>query len=173
MVASRADWDGQAADYDEAMRPFERHAFARARAWLCSRAHGDVLDVAAGTGANLPHYPPGCRVALVDYSRPMLAHARDHDTRVRVALCQSDAHRLPFLDGSFDVAVCALSLTLLGGGPAFTEIRRVLRPGGHLLVLDHVHAGRHAWRPVREAGFRVADRRRLLLGLVRAVDLSF
>jgi ubiquinone/menaquinone biosynthesis C-methylase UbiE len=73
---SRRLRDRMAPHYDRDMRRLEPLLFGRdARAWVCTQASGDVLDVAIGTGLNLPHYPPGIRLTGVDLSPVMLAAA--------------------------------------------------------------------------------------------------
>ena len=67
-----AYWDKQAGRYDRAMDFWDRHLFGDSRPWVCGRAAGDVLEVAVGTGRNLPHYPDGVRLTGVDWSPAML-----------------------------------------------------------------------------------------------------
>jgi ubiquinone/menaquinone biosynthesis C-methylase UbiE len=102
-----------------------------------------VLEVAIGTGLNLPHYPPGVRVTGVDLSPAMLAAAarRAAGLDLAVELSGADAAQLPFDDASFDTVVCTLSLcSVVDDRAAIQEMWRVLRPGGRLLLLDHVAA---------------------------------
>ncbi|MQA24498.1 MAG: methyltransferase domain-containing protein, partial [Micromonosporaceae bacterium] len=118
------------------------------REWVCSRAHGDVLEVGVGTGLNFPLYPSGVRLTGVDLSPEMLALARQRAEELgqEIELREADAESLPFGDESFDTVVCALSLCAIPDDrAAIREMWRVLRPGGRLLLLDHV--GSH-WRLV-------------------------
>jgi ubiquinone/menaquinone biosynthesis C-methylase UbiE len=141
---NRAAWDRMAPRYDRAMRRTEPLLFGRdGRQWVCSRARGDVLEVAVGTGLNLPHYPPGIRLTAVDLSPVMLAAAtkRAADLGLTVDLSEAEAEHLPFDDASFDTVVSTLSLcSVTDDRAAIGEMRRVLRPGGQLLLLDHVAA---------------------------------
>jgi ubiquinone/menaquinone biosynthesis C-methylase UbiE len=146
----RQVWDAYAPRYDRAMALAERVWIGRdRRAWVCSRAAGEVLEVAVGTGLNLALYPPGVTLTAVDLSPAMLAIARGRaaDLGRAVDLRVADAEALPFADASFDTAVCTLSLCAVPDNrAAIGEMYRVLRPGGRLLLLDHV-AG--TWWPVR------------------------
>lgn len=193
---ARRVWDAFAPRYDRSMRFFERVLFAGGRQWVCSRAHGQVLEVAVGTGLNLPLYPPDATVTGVDLSPAMLAVARRRaaDLGSTVDLREADAQALPFLDGTFDTVVCTLSLCAVPDERVvIDEMRRVLRPGGQLLLLDHV--GSHWWpiwagqklieictvratgehqtrRPlplVRAAGFDITESQRLKAGTVERV----
>lgn len=144
----RRVWDEVAPRYDRSIAFFERVQFAGGRQWVCSRATGDVLEVAVGTGLNLAHYPPGVRLTGVDLSPGMLAVARaraaaaGHDVDLR----EADAQALPFVDASFDTVVCTLSLCAIPDHrAAIGEMARVLRPGGTLLLLDHVGS---TWWPI-------------------------
>jgi ubiquinone/menaquinone biosynthesis C-methylase UbiE len=145
----RRYWDKHARGYDRDMRLWDRVAFGESRAWICRQAAGDVLEVAIGTGLNLPHYPAEVRLTGVEWSPAMLAQARHRaeESGRAVALREGDAQALPFPDGSFDTVVCTLSLCAIPNDQrAVAEMVRVLRPGGRLLLLDHV-AG--SSRPVR------------------------
>lgn len=141
-------WEKFAPRYDRTMRFFERWQFGGGREWVCSRARGEVLEVAIGTGLNLPHYPDGVRLTGVDFSPAMLARARTRaaEAAVEVELREADAQELPFDDGSFDTVVCALSLCgIPDNEAAIKEMYRVLRPGGRLLLLDHIGS---SWPPI-------------------------
>ncbi len=145
----RRYWDKHSATYDREMGFFDRRLFADTRAWLCSRARGEVLEVAIGTGLNLPHYPHGVRLTGIEFSPAMLelARRRAAELGLQVDLRDGDAHRLGFPDTSFDTVVCTFSLCAIPDERrAIAEMVRVLRPGGLLLLADHVAGS--AW-PVR------------------------
>jgi ubiquinone/menaquinone biosynthesis C-methylase UbiE len=147
----RRVWERNAPSYDRQIAFLDRVWFGGGRQWLGARAQGRVLEVAVGTGLNLPHYPAGARLTGIELSPAMLAIAqrraarlgRDADLRV------GDAEALPFGDGTFDTVVCALALcTIPRPATAIVEMRRVLVPGGRLLLLDHVGS---TWPPVHAA----------------------
>jgi SAM-dependent methyltransferase len=149
-----AYWDKQASRYDGAMNFWDRHLFGDSRPWVCGRTAGDVLEVAIGTGRNLPYFP----------------------------------------DSSFDTVLCAFGLCAIPDDRrAVTEMARVLRPGGRLLLADHVAASASALRAVqwlyerisvplageyfrrrpliyvRELGFLIEESERFKLGVVERV----
>lgn len=66
----RRYWDKHAASYDRQMGFFDRHLFADTRPWICSQARGAVLEVAIGTGLNLPHYPRHIKLTGIEWSPP-------------------------------------------------------------------------------------------------------
>ena len=137
----RRYWDKHARTYDKQMAFWERRLFGDGRQWVCAQATGDVLEVAIGTGRNLPHYPQGIRLTGVDFSPAMLELARRQADRLgrQVDLRLGDAQALELPDASFDTVVCTCSLcTIPDERQALAEMRRVLRPGGRLLLLDHV-----------------------------------
>ena len=147
----RRYWDKHAKSYDRQMTFFDRRLFGDTRPWVCAKARGDVLEVAIGTGLNLPHYPPEVRLTGIEYSPAMLAIARRRAAELGrdVDLRDGDAHRLQFPDGSFDTVVCTYSLCAIPDEQrAVAEMIRVLRPGGTLLLADHVASSA---RPVRAA----------------------
>jgi ubiquinone/menaquinone biosynthesis C-methylase UbiE len=151
----RQVWDRAAPDYDRQIAFLERTWFAGGREWLGPRARGRVLEVAVGTGRSLEHYPAGVRVTGIDVSPAMLeiAGRRAAALGMRVAWREGDAERLPFGDASFDTAVCAFGLcTIPDPAAAIAEMRRVLVPGGTLLLLDHVGS---SWAPIRAAQWLV------------------
>ncbi len=139
----RRHYDRNAAGYDQLIAPFERVLFGGGREWVCSRAQGEVLEIAAGTGRNLPFYPEGVRLVGVELSPGMLeiARRRAQELSVQAELRVGDAHDLPFPDASFDTVVATLALcTIPDDSRAVAEAARVLRPGGLLLLLEHVRS---------------------------------
>ncbi|MFD2472962.1 class I SAM-dependent methyltransferase [Amycolatopsis silviterrae] len=141
----RRTWDEAAPRYDRDIAWFERALLADGREWVCAQAEGEVLEVAVGTGRNLPWYPPDVRLTGVDLSPSMLdlARRRAAASGREVTLTEADAQSLPFPDAAFDTVVCTLGLC---GVPderaAIAEMHRVLRPGGRLLLLDHIGSHR-------------------------------
>ncbi|TDV46378.1 phosphatidylethanolamine N-methyltransferase /phosphatidyl-N-methylethanolamine N-methyltransferase [Actinophytocola oryzae] len=119
------------------MAYWERKLFRDSRQWACGQATGDVLEVAVGTGLNLPFYPEDVAITGLDLSDGMLELAR---ARGRAAVLQrGDAHDLPFRDGSFDTVVCTFGLCAIPDPDrAVGEMVRVLRPDGRLILVDHV-----------------------------------
>ena len=145
----RRVWEKGAPDYDKQIAFFEKIWFGGGRQWLGARAWGRVLEVAIGTGLNLLFYPTEATITGIDLSPAMLAIARQRaaDLGVHVDLHTGDAQALPFENEAFDTVVCALSLcTIPDPATAITEMRRVLVPGGGLLLLDHVGS---TWPPIR------------------------
>jgi ubiquinone/menaquinone biosynthesis C-methylase UbiE len=139
----RRIWDRYAARYDRDMRLVERALFAGGREWVCGQARGDVLEVAVGTGRNLPFFPPEVALTGLDLSPAMLAVARDRAAELgrSVTLGEGNAEALPFPDACFDTVVCTLGLcSIPDDRAAIAEMYRVLRPGGQVLLLDHVAA---------------------------------
>ena len=132
-----------AAIYDRMMRMQERGRLGERRHELLAGLRGDVLEIGAGTGANFAHYPAGVRVTAVEPDAYMLKRARKRlaltPAAAAIEVRQAPAERLPFDDASFDTVVSTLVLCTVTDVPAaLAEIRRVLRPGGELLLLEHV-----------------------------------
>lgn len=189
----RRYWDKHSASYDKEMRLFDRVLFKDSRAWVCSKAAGETLEVGVGTGLNLPFYPADVQLTGIDVSSAMLAIARRraNDLDRAAELRQADAHALPFPDGSFDTVVCTFSLCAIPDERrAVSEMKRVLRPGGRLLLADHVagstwpvravqrllevatvplggeHFLRRPIEQVRAEGFEIELQERFKLGIV-------
>ena len=189
-------WEKTAAGYDKQIAFFEKIWFGGGREWLGARAEGRVLEVAIGTGLNLPQYPADATVTGIELSPAMLAIAKQRAAGLGrdVGLHTGDAEALPFDDAAFDTVVCALSLcTIPDPAAAIGEMNRVLVPGGRLLLLDHVGstwppiyaaqwllewltiraAGEHFTRRqlplVRAAGFEIVEVERLKAGTVERV----
>jgi ubiquinone/menaquinone biosynthesis C-methylase UbiE len=139
----RCIYDESAGRYDRQIGFFERLLFWSGREWVCSRARGEVLEVAIGTGRNLPYYPKGVSLTGIDLSQEMLeiARARARELGMEADLLVADAQALPFPDEAFDTVVITLSLcTIPNDRGAIVEASRVLRPGGRLLLLEHVRS---------------------------------
>jgi len=189
----RGLWQRYAARYDRDMGFFERLQFRGGREWVCAQATGDVLEVAIGTGRNLPFYPSEARLTGIDFSPAMLGIARHRaaDLDRQVELHEGDAQQLPFADACFDTVVCTLSLCgIPDDRAAIAEMHRVLRPGGTLLLLDHIgshhtliylgqrllekltlrmlgdHQTRRPLPLVHQAGFAIQQQERLKAGTV-------
>lgn len=145
----RKAWAKLAPKYDEKIGFFERKMLGEEhRGWACSQATGETLEVAIGTGLNLPHYPPEVALTGIDLSPEMLALARDRAVELdrSVVLQEADAEALPFPDASFDTVVCTYSLcNVPDDSKAIREMQRVLKPGGRLILVDHI---RSAVKPV-------------------------
>lgn len=145
-------WDRSAPRTDSAMRRLDRLLFKDSRAWVCGRARGEVLEVAVGTGLNLPHYPADVALRGVDLSPRMVELTRDRAAALGrgIDLRVGDAEALDLPDASVDTVVCTFSLC---GIPdhrrAVAEMVRVLRPGGLLLLADHVAAAPAPLRAVQ------------------------
>jgi ubiquinone/menaquinone biosynthesis C-methylase UbiE len=145
---ARRVWQQMAPRYERQMKFAEKHLIAGGREWVCSRATGQVLEVAIGTGRNLPLYPAGVTLTGVELSPAMLAQARERarEFGIDADLREGDAQALPFEASSFDTVVCTLSLCAIPDDVrAIAEMARVVRPGGRVLLLDHIGSN---WWPV-------------------------
>ena len=180
MDKRAAYWDEQAGRYDRAMDFWDRQLFGDSRPWVCGRAVGDVLEVAVGTGRNLPFYPDGVRLTGVDWSPAMLGIARERAATLGrdADLRPGDAQARDFPDQSFDTVLCALGLCAIPDDRrAVDEMVRVLRPGGRLLLVDHVAATARTLRAVQWLYERISipvageHFRRRPLGRVRELGL--
>lgn len=139
----RRHYDANAARYDKRIDFLDRTVFSGGRAWVCSKATGETLELAIGTGLNLPHYPPNVALTGIDLSPGMIdiARTRAGELGREVALQVGDAERLPFAEESFDTVVTTLSLcTIPDDRQAIAEAFRVLRPGGRFLLMEHVRS---------------------------------
>lgn len=148
----REHYDNAASRYDRRITIPERLLFADGRQWATGQARGDVLEVAVGTGRNLPHYPAGVRVTGIDLSHAMvdLARRRADQAAASVELHVGDAQRLALPDDSFDTVVATLALcSIPDDAAAMAEIARVLRPGGTLVLLEHVRSPSRLVRAVQ------------------------
>jgi ubiquinone/menaquinone biosynthesis C-methylase UbiE len=153
----RRFYEKSAGRYDKQMRFWDRVLdFSGGRRWVCSQAAGDVLEIGMGTGLNLPYYRDDVRLTGIEFSSTMLelARKRAKDLGRAPDLRLGDAQALEFPDESFDTVVCTLALcTIPDDRRALAEAKRVLRPGGRLLLLEHV---RSPLLPIR-AGQRLLE----------------
>ncbi|HEU4881436.1 MAG TPA: class I SAM-dependent methyltransferase [Longimicrobium sp.] len=139
----RAEYDRAAADYDRRWARYNRASLALLRPWIEGRDLGRVVDVGCGTGNLLALVMEVARrmdgYVGVDLSPQMLRVAREKASggAVQTGFVAADVGNLPLRDGSFDTAVCASVLHYWDDATAgLTGIRRMLRPGGRLLLLD-------------------------------------
>lgn len=186
-------WDRKSTTYDKEMGVWDRRLFGDSRQWACSQAAGEVLEVAVGTGLNLPFYPDHGTLTGLDLSEQMLDLARSRARQLgrEVTLKQGTAHALPFADASFDTVMCTFGLCAIPDhDAAIDEMVRVLRPGGRLILVDHVastsrilrgvqwlveratvplageHFRRRPLHQVQARGLEIQQRERFKLGLV-------
>jgi ubiquinone/menaquinone biosynthesis C-methylase UbiE len=137
----RRVWNRSAPGYDDKIAGAERSLLRGGREWIGARASGRVLEVAIGTGRSLPFYADAVELTGVDLSPAMLDLARRRAAELgrEVELLEADAEHLPFDDVRFDTVVCELALcSIPRPTAALAEMVRVLKPGGRLLLLDHV-----------------------------------
>lgn len=190
------------ADQYEKRTWFDQHILgvARLRKKLLSKANGNVLDVACGTGQNLPLFAPDSQITAVDLSPKMLEVARQNAIKHRLSanFVVMDAEKLEFPDGSFDTVVSTLSTcTFPNPVRALQEMKRVCRPDGLILLLEHGHSSLpwlagfqdrneyqhyqdHAgcrWNQnpldlVQSAGIRVLKSKRAVLGIFHSIEAT-
>ena len=133
-----------AAVYDRLMASTERAGLAERRAALIADARGATLELGAGTGLNLRHYPDAVTELVLTEPDPHMARrmrSRVADAGRPVEVVEAPAERLPLEDARFDTAVVTLVLcTVRDPAQALAEIARVLKPGGRLLFIEHVRA---------------------------------
>jgi ubiquinone/menaquinone biosynthesis C-methylase UbiE len=137
-------YDDIAPHYDKAMRPLDRWFLARLRAATLRHLpeNARVLELGAGTGLNFVFYPPSARGVATEPSTEMLRLASAKEKPADVRLIQSCAEYLPFKNNSFDAAFATLVFcSLAQPAEAFAELRRVVKPGGTVILLEHVRPG--------------------------------
>ncbi len=196
MNAQQTIYDRLAAGYDRAMRPLERLVIAALRARAASElpTGARLIEVGAGTGANFAFYPAGVRAAACEPSVGMIKIARQKIGRpFDVQLVRCYAERLPFDDATFDAALATLVFcSVKEPQRAFAELRRVVRVGGRIVLVEHVrpegllgyvfdglslltvaliddHFNRRTAEEARRAGLSVLRVERRLLGIFQMI----
>jgi ubiquinone/menaquinone biosynthesis C-methylase UbiE len=188
-------YDEIAPHYDKAMAPLDRWLIARLRAKTLSYLPegARVLELGAGTGLNFEFYRRDGVGVATEPSREMLRLASKKSRPDNVRLVQSCAEHLPFKNNSFDAAFATLVFcSLARPAEAFAELRRVVRPGGTVLLLEHVrpdgllgllfdllnlitvplsgdHFNRRTADSAREAGLEAVRIEKRLLGIINLI----
>ncbi len=133
-----------AAVYDRGLKSTEEAGLRQMRGELLAEAKGRVLEIGAGTGANLSLYPDAVtELVTVEPDPHMAKRLREklHGSSRTATVVEAPAERMPFEDASFDTAVATLVLcTVPDPAAAIAEVTRVLKPGGRLLFVEHVRA---------------------------------
>lgn len=193
FVQMAAVYDKFAKYYDHAFAPLERIGLSRMRREAIALLPRDssILEIGCGAGANFEFYPR-CRIAVSsELSIGMLHQARPK--RIENHLIQADAQSLPFGENEFDAAFATLVFCSIPEPElAFAELRRILRPGGKLVLLEHVrpdgalgpafdllnkvtvaladdHFNRRTAETAERAGFRLVEVRKKLAGIVNLI----
>jgi len=145
---ARKRYDRIAPLYDFMESMVERFRFRRWRKMLWSRMEGTrILEVGVGTGKNFPYYPRDAEITAIDFSERMLARAHEKATKqsARVHLQQMDVQHLVFEDNTFDtIAATFVFCSVPNPVGGLMEVARVCRPGGKVVLLEHVLSANHA-----------------------------
>lgn len=186
-------YDKFAAGYDKLLAPFEQRFLSRWRkealAFLPERS--DILEIGAGTGLNFKFYPE-CRLAVAsEISGRMLLRAKEKTETID--LVRADAQTLPFSANTFDAAFATLVFcSIPDPQKAFAELCRTVRPGGTIILLEHVrpngplgyvfdlvniftaaviedHFNRQTSKLAEDAGLKVVEIRKKVFGIVNLI----
>jgi ubiquinone/menaquinone biosynthesis C-methylase UbiE len=188
-MSASAKYNRIAPIYELIDLPLELFFFRKWRKEALSGLSGQILEVGVGSGRNLRYYPAGCSVTGIDNSKGMLEKARDKARGMKnVNLLLMDAENLEFPDNSFDYVITTFVLcTIPDPVKALKEMRRVLKPSGELIALEHLHSSnpiidlfehlidpflffllgdhttRHTLKNIEEAGFTIQETKKLAL----------
>lgn len=154
----RRVFDKIAGHYDRQMTSWERRLFRGSREWAVGHARGRVVEIAIGTGLNLPLYPPDVTVIGIELSEQMLvlAHRRAAEAGLadRVELRLGDVQALDLPDGCADTVVSTFTLcSIPDPGAAVREAYRILRPSGQMVLAEHGPSS----NAIIRAGMRLID----------------
>jgi ubiquinone/menaquinone biosynthesis C-methylase UbiE len=188
-------YDQIAPHYDSAIRPLERWFLheLRKEAMAALPGGGLVLELGAGTGQNFPLYESSTRVIATEPSIEMLRIAMSKTESCSLTLVQSYAERLPFENESFDAALATLVMcSVQSPEEVFSELRRVVRSGGTISLLEHVrpegllgplfdlislatvpliddHFNRRTRELAEKAGLKISNVRKVGLGIINVI----
>jgi ubiquinone/menaquinone biosynthesis C-methylase UbiE len=194
----RVTYDAFAARYDAAIRPCERLFLARLREKTIASLPegGTLLEVGAGTGLNFSYLPSSTRGVASELSREMIRCAETKDRPRALSLIQANIEALPFPDDHFDAALSTLLFCAVASPQkSFSELRRVVRAGGTIAMLEHVrppgllgpifdllnlitvplcedHFNRRTAENARRAGFHIESIERSVLGIFNIIVLK-
>jgi ubiquinone/menaquinone biosynthesis C-methylase UbiE len=142
MMPEAAKYNRIASLYELLDLPLEFPYFRKWRKKALSDLSGKVLEVGIGTGRNLKYYPSRCSVTGIDNSKGMLNQAGKKAKGMKnVTLLLMDAEHLDFPDNSFDYVITTFVLcTIPDPMKALKEMRRVLKPSGELIALEHMRS---------------------------------
>ena len=182
----------------EAISRFEQRFFPTLRVEALSLipANARILELGAGTGLNFIHYPAGASGVATEPNSEMIKLAREKPRPSQVSLVQNCAEQLPFAADSFDAAFATLVFCSIASPQvAFAELRRVVRRGGKVVLLDHVrpsgllgpvfdlfnlftvplfndHMNRRTTELAKSAGLEVVEVKRKACGIVNLVTCN-
>ena len=187
-------YDRHAYRYDAALSPFERRFLRKLRKEVIAALpnQGRILEIGAGTGANFVFYDSASKVVATEPSREMIRIAKAK-TEQNIRLLQSYGERLPFKNETFNAALATLVMcSVQSPEQVFAELKRVVRPGGVIALLEHVrpsgvlgvlfdalnlitvplmddHVNRRTVDVAGRAGLKVTKVRRVAWGIVNII----
>ncbi|MDV2581480.1 class I SAM-dependent methyltransferase [Alkalibacillus haloalkaliphilus] len=179
--------------YDLIMAPIENKRFKRIRSDMLVHAAGHVLEIGSGTGVNFPLYKDATTVTAVEPDETMKERSMEKviNSKVPIEVRLAYAENLPFVEDQFDCLVVTLALcTIQDVNQALSEMRRVVKPGGQVMLFEHVrlnhsivgkvqdvltpfwkkvaggcHLNREPLTLIKEAGFEVVEVEQMYKGL--------
>jgi ubiquinone/menaquinone biosynthesis C-methylase UbiE len=177
------------------MLPLEMIALRALRKRAFGALEGEILELGAGTGVNLPLYSPDARVVVIDLSHPMLKVVPQRATEANIYRVQADVEHLPFPQGTFQTVTGSLVFcSVVNPARGLAEIWRVARDGARLLLVEHTrgdgpgawltdllapvwlrisdvcHLNRETHHTIAEAGFDVIRLESRVMGIFRLIE---